>query len=31
MYVPTNVAIILDVPLDGTIVFGNTGQRDKTN
>ena len=28
---PTNVAIIEDVPLDGTIFFGNTGQQDKTN
>ena len=27
---PTNVAMIQDVPLDGTIFFGNTGQRDKT-
>ena len=28
---PTNVAIIYNVPLDGTIFFGNTGQWDKTN
>ena len=30
MYMPTNVAIIQNVPLDGTIFVGNTGQRDKT-
>ena len=28
---PTNVAKTQDVPLDRTIFFGNTGQRDKTN
>ena len=27
---PTNVAKTQDVPLDDTIFFGNTGQRDKT-
>ena len=30
MYMPTNVAVIYDVPLDGTI-FGNAGQLDKIN
>ena len=29
IYLPTNVANALDVPLDGTIFFGNTGQKDK--
>ena len=31
MYMATNVAIIQDVPLDGTFFFGNAGQWDKTN
>ena len=31
IYLLTNVAITYDVPLDGIIFFGNTGQRDKTN
>ena len=26
---PTTVALIQDVPLDITIFFGNTGQKDK--
>ena len=29
MYLLTNVAKTQDVPLDGTIFFGNTGQKDK--
>ena len=29
MYLLTNVAKTHDVPLDGTIFFGNTGQKDK--
>ena len=29
IYLPTNVANAQDVPLDGTIFFGNTGQKDK--
>ena len=29
MYMPTNVVINEYVPLDGTIFFGNTGQKDK--
>ena len=28
IYLLTNVAKIQDVPLDGTIFFGNTGQKD---
>ena len=28
IYLPTNVAKTQDVPLDGTIFFGNTGQKD---
>ena len=31
IYLLTNVAKTQDVPFDGTIFFGNTGQRDKTN
>ena len=29
IYRLTNVAKTQDVPLDGTIFFGNTGQKDK--
>ena len=29
IYLLTNVANAQDVPLDGTIFFGNTGQKDK--
>ena len=29
IYLLTNVAKTQDVPLDGTIFFGNTGQKDK--
>ena len=29
MYMPTNDAKTQDVPLDGTIFFVNTGQRDR--
>ena len=29
IYLPTNVAKTQDVPLDGTIFFGNTGQKGK--
>ena len=29
VYLQTNVAKTRDVPLDGTIFFGNTGQKDK--
>ena len=29
MCMPTNVAKTQDVPLDGTIFFANTGQKDK--
>ena len=29
IYLLTNVAKTQDVPLDGTIFFGNTGQNDK--
>ena len=29
IYFLTNVAKTQDVPLDGTIFFGNTGQKDK--
>ena len=29
IYLLTNVAKTQDVPLDGTIFFGNTGQQDK--
>ena len=29
IYLLTNVFKIQDIPLDGTIFFGNTGQRDK--
>ena len=29
MYLLTNVAKTQDVPLDGTIFFGNTGQKDR--
>ena len=29
IYLRTNVAKTQDVPLDGTIFFGNTGQKDK--
>ena len=29
IYLPTNVAKTQDVPLDGTIFLGNTGQKDK--
>ena len=28
IYLPTNVAKTQDVPLDGTIFLGNTGQKD---
>ena len=31
IYLLTNVAKTQNVPLDGTIFFANTGQRDKTN
>ena len=31
IYLLTNVTKTQDVPLDGTVFFGNTGQRDKTN
>ena len=30
IYLLTNVAKTQDVPLDGTIFFGNTGRKDKT-
>ena len=29
IYLLTNVFKTQDIPLDGTIFFGNTGQRDK--
>ena len=29
IYLLTNVAKTQDVPLDGTIFFGNTGQKDR--
>ena len=29
IYLPTNVAKTQDVPLDGTIFFGHSGQKDK--
>ena len=29
IYLLTNVARTQDVPLDGTILFGNNGQKDK--
>ena len=29
IYLPTNVAKSQDVPLDGTVSFGNPGQKDK--
>ena len=31
IYLLTNVAKTQDVPLDGTIFFGHTGQNDKAN
>ena len=31
IYLLTNVAKTENVPLDSTIFFDNTGQRDKTN
>ena len=31
IYILTNVAKTQDVPLNGTIFFGNTDQKEKTN